>query len=116
MAEGVFRKGITLMLFIMFVLSSTVTYSEDRTITKKEKKAAASSQTAPSKYYVLIIGINDYKYLPKLTTALNDAREVDRVLKGRYGFETKVLINATRDEIMCPSTNIGRSSPKATIF
>jgi hypothetical protein len=37
MKMGIFEKGFTLLLFILFVLSVGVTYSEDRTITKKEK-------------------------------------------------------------------------------
>ncbi|MBI3752633.1 MAG: SUMF1/EgtB/PvdO family nonheme iron enzyme [Deltaproteobacteria bacterium] len=52
------------------------------------------------RYYALIIGSNNYKNLPKLKTAINDAKEVERILKSQYGFETKLLIDATRNEIL----------------
>jgi TPR repeat protein len=51
------------------------------------------------RYYALMIGNNDYRDLPKLETAANDAREFGRILESKYGFATKVLLNATRAEI-----------------
>lgn len=56
--------------------------------------------TQVGKYYALIIGNNDYKHLPKLNTAVNDAKEVDSILRGKFGFETKLLLNATREQII----------------
>jgi WD40 repeat protein len=52
------------------------------------------------KYYALIMGINDYKYIQKLETAKKDAIEVERLLRERYGFETKLIINATRMDVL----------------
>jgi uncharacterized caspase-like protein len=52
------------------------------------------------RYHALIIGNNDYEHMPDLSTALNDAEQVARVLGERYGFETRVLQNATRGEIL----------------
>jgi len=52
------------------------------------------------KYYALIIGNNKYKYLENLKTAVNDARDVNRILKTKYGFKTRLLINAKRDELI----------------
>ena len=52
------------------------------------------------KYFALIIGNNDYKYIPKLKTAVNDAKAVSEILKADYGFETKLLLNATREQIL----------------
>lgn len=51
-------------------------------------------------YHALIIGINDYKYLPTLETAVNDAQAVSRILKNDYGFKVTTLINASRGEIV----------------
>ena len=51
------------------------------------------------KYYALLIGNNEYRNLPNLETAANDAREFGRILANKYGFTTKVLLNATRVEI-----------------
>jgi hypothetical protein len=56
--------------------------------------------TQVGKYYALIIGNNDYKHLPKLKTAENDAKEVEAVLRKKFGFETKLLLNATREQII----------------
>ncbi len=52
------------------------------------------------RYYALIIGNNAYRYLPTLDTPINDARGLAKVLRERYGFETKVLTDATRYDIL----------------
>jgi len=51
-------------------------------------------------YFALIIGNNDYNFLPKLQTATNDAREISKLLEKVYGFKTKLLLNATRKETL----------------
>ncbi|MBC7929036.1 MAG: caspase family protein [Rubrivivax sp.] len=51
-------------------------------------------------YHALVIGNNDYRSLPKLKTAEMDARQVAALLKEFYGFETTLLINATRQQIV----------------
>jgi uncharacterized caspase-like protein len=63
---------------------------------------ALSKTLTQGKYYGLIIGINNYKHVNKLKNAVNDAIVVDQVLRERYGFETRLLIDekATRDNIM----------------
>jgi len=48
----------------------------------------------------LVIGNDRYLYVPPLQTAINDARSVQSVLQGRYGFETTLLLNATRSQIV----------------
>ncbi len=58
------------------------------------------SLSASGKYHAIIIGINNYKHLPKLGTAIHDAKEVDRVLREQYKFKTKLLIDATRSNIL----------------
>ena len=52
------------------------------------------------KYYALVIGSNDYKYLPKLETAVTDAEEITKALRDSYKFEVKLLINASRDDVL----------------
>ena len=52
------------------------------------------------KYHALIIGINEYKHLPKLNTAVNDAKGVAKVLTDDYGFKVKLLLNPSRDDIL----------------
>ncbi|HEX8282126.1 MAG TPA: caspase family protein [Pyrinomonadaceae bacterium] len=60
-------------------------------------------RTAPSAgdlYYALVIGNDEYASLPKLTTVARDARAVERVLRESYGFQTKLLVNVTRSEVV----------------
>jgi uncharacterized caspase-like protein len=51
-------------------------------------------------YHALIIGNNNYQHFPGLDTAINDARETEKVLREKYGFKTRLLIDATRYEIL----------------
>ncbi len=51
-------------------------------------------------YYALIIGNNSYPNLPDLETAINDARSVARTLKNKYGFQTQLLLDADRYQIL----------------
>lgn len=51
-------------------------------------------------YHALVIGNNDYRFLPKLQTAINDAAEVGEVLKRSYGFKVTMLTDATRSDIL----------------
>ena len=52
------------------------------------------------RYYALIIGSNNYQYFSHLKTAETDAKVVDVTLREKYGFETKLLLNASREEII----------------
>jgi hypothetical protein len=65
-----------------------------------ELNLAKYSDVNFGKYYALVIGSNDYKYLPKLGTAKTDAMDIAEALRTAYGFEVKLLTNATRDEIL----------------
>jgi len=56
--------------------------------------------SATGKYFALIIGNDDYKYLPGLATARGDAKAVAAVLQSQYGFTTRVLLDATRADIL----------------
>ncbi len=51
-------------------------------------------------YHALVIGNNNYRGLPKLKTAANDARAVAKLLTDDYGFSTKLLIDATRADVI----------------
>jgi hypothetical protein len=88
MAEGVFRKGITLMMFIVFVLSSTVTYSGDRSINVRVKNEQGREENVKlyGASYALIIGVSDYTAgWPKLPGVKTDVREVRAALE-KQGF------------------------------
>ncbi|MCG8671495.1 MAG: caspase family protein [Pseudomonadales bacterium] len=51
-------------------------------------------------YHALIIGNNRYAYYPDLETPINDAKETEKILRGKYGFNTTTLTNATRYDIL----------------
>lgn len=51
-------------------------------------------------YHALIIGNTRYQKLPTLETPANDARALAQVLKERYQFETQVLLDADRAQIL----------------
>ena len=48
----------------------------------------------------MVIGINDYKNLKPLKTAVADAEAVAEVLEGKYGFKVTKLINPSHEEIL----------------
>lgn len=52
------------------------------------------------KYYALVVGNNDYRHIPKLEIARKDAMAAEKLLKEGYGFETRLLIDATRIGIL----------------
>ncbi len=51
-------------------------------------------------YHALIIGNNQYRHLPRLETAINDATKTERILREKYGFETTLLLNADRHSVL----------------
>jgi uncharacterized caspase-like protein len=61
------------------------------------------------RYFALVIGNNEYIHLTKLRTAINDAEAVAEVLGKRYGFQTRLLRNATRDQILMNLNEYRRS-------
>ena len=51
-------------------------------------------------YHALVIGINNYKAVTPLQTAVNDAKTVADLLQKEYGFNVTVLLDATRGQIL----------------
>src|SRR5215813_290982 len=51
-------------------------------------------------YHALVIGNTIYTHWPSLNTPEQDARDVAEVLSRKYGFKTKVLLNATRFDLL----------------
>ena len=66
----------------------------------REGPEASPKDKIAGNYYALIIGNNNYKYIRKLETAKKDAQDVMDVLKQRYGFKTKLLLDAKRNDIV----------------
>lgn len=56
--------------------------------------------TVTGHYYALIIAVEDYQFLRKLKTPNNDAVNLRDLLETRYGFDTTLLLNPTRFDIL----------------
>ncbi len=63
-----------------------------------EGKTTLAKHTTEEKYYALIIGNNDYEKLEDLDNAVNDAKDLEKVLKDKYGFETTLMIDKNKDD------------------
>lgn len=63
---------------------------------------------APGRYYALVIGNNGYQHYRKLKMAVDDAKDVAAVLQDQYGFQTKLLLDANRQQILSALTNYRR--------
>ncbi|MDY6920289.1 MAG: caspase family protein [Pseudomonadota bacterium] len=61
------------------------------------------------RYHALVIGNNQYRNYPALKTAVNDAAETARLLETKFGFQTRVLKNATRYEILAALNDMRES-------
>jgi hypothetical protein len=66
----------------------------------REKVGIRPPRISFGNYHALIIGNNDYRHLPPLKTAVNDAQELARILKEQYGFNVTLLLNARRYDLM----------------
>ncbi len=51
-------------------------------------------------YHALVIGNNNYREIKKLHTAVSDAQAINALLQDKYGFKTRLLLNATRADIL----------------
>ena len=59
-----------------------------------------SSEIDFGRYHALVIGNGSYQQLPNLDTAIPDARAMAALLEEKYGFEVRLLLDATRYETM----------------
>jgi Caspase domain/Sel1 repeat len=58
------------------------------------------SDLKPGAYRALVIGNSLYHYMEPLDTPVNDAKAIAELLKERYGFKVRLLLDATREQIM----------------
>lgn len=72
----------------------------------REVRVGGEADTPAGRRYALVIGIENYDHWTKLTTPLADVRDIERVLRERYGFVTEleafgslVLRDATKLQI-----------------
>jgi len=120
-AEGNFEAEIYLKVGINTLTISAMDIHENktsRTLTVKRDVSAEAAVPAVAEdedllpsagaYFALIIGNNNYEYLPRLQTAIKDAREIESVLQKEYGFNTILLLDATRNQILKAINNSRR--------
>ncbi len=64
------------------------------------------------KYYALVIGNNNYSGFVALKTPVADATEVSRILQGRYGYKSTLLLNANRYDILSALSELRKKLTK----
>lgn len=69
---------------------------------------ATTPTVGAGRFYALVIGNSDYRHLSPLKTAAADARAVEAVLRERYGFETTVLLDADRQQLVAALKSLSR--------
>jgi hypothetical protein len=120
------RKVSCLAWIICFLAANWISWSEahGQSATRKHGQSPArkrgltpvtsGKKPAPplGPYYALVIGNNDYLKLNKLQTAVNDATAIAQLLQSRYGFQTKLLKNATRNDILTAVSEYRKTLPE----
>lgn len=74
--------------------------SADSSGGERKPLLVAANNLEPGDYHALIIGNSLYHYMEPLDTPANDAKAIGELLSTRYDFKVKVLLDATRDQIM----------------
>jgi TPR repeat protein/uncharacterized caspase-like protein len=106
------RLTVSVVFVVTAGLSSLLNVLGQTTASQRGVQDAISTQASNVQrgpYYALVIGNNNYRYLHKLQTAVNDADAVAQLLQERYGFKTKVLRDATRNDILTAMTEYRRT-------
>jgi len=101
-------------LVVAWCLSSVCLYGQT-TATKRGVQDASSPATSgvqPGPYYALVIGNKNYLHLPKLQTPIDDAKAIAQLLHDVFGFQTKVLLDADRNQIMTALVEYRRTLPE----
>ncbi|UCF92034.1 MAG: caspase family protein [Desulfobacterales bacterium] len=73
------------------------------TVVREEPRPESPDEIEPSlsgKNYALVIGNDRYSYIDRLVNARNDARAVGKMLRDQFGFESRILLDATREDIV----------------
>lgn len=108
--EAIDKKGKSIAFDFSLV-------TEEQKVEKSVKQVQAASlqagaNTSLGNYHALVIGNNTYQYFPTLQTAVNDAEQTAKLLREKYGFNTTLIKNANRYEILSELNKL-RESLKA---
>jgi predicted nucleic acid-binding Zn-ribbon protein len=74
-------------------------------LTPDETVETLNAEKPPSRevfgqYHALVIGNINYQHLPRLNTAVQDAQRLAVILREQYDFKVRLLLNATRFNIL----------------
>ena len=96
------KSGGSLLLTIALVgaLSSVPASCQKRQVKPAPQTGAHAASKHKPMYYELVIGIARYQHLPQLRTPINDAKEIASVLRDQYRFNTTLLLDPTRRQIL----------------
>ena len=99
------------IIVLVLILLTAITYSQEKNDSEEEK--LANSIAKESKYYGLIIGINNYNddSIPDLVHPIPDAEKLHQTLTSLYNFEddnTMLLKNPTKADIIYSLDEIAR--------
>ena len=110
------RPILTLAVLVVGLLAPSMTPRTARAQNRDPGVGRSASSTG-GRYYALVIGNDDYDSLPKLGTAAKGARAVEQTLRQTYGFQTMLLVNATRSVIVAALSGYGsRLSADASLL
>jgi hypothetical protein len=85
---------------LRFVLRTPATAAQHPSAVPDAPERRLAASVDFGSYHALLVGNNDYRYLPDLASPVNDVTELSQTLEQRYGFKTTVLINADRYQIL----------------
>ena len=90
--------GVLLVLLSALWAADMVTATESQRDLIPMPKVAAGTVPIDGEYWALIIGIDKYRHVPKLQSAVRDAQAVREVLVQRYGFTRDRIIEIINDQ------------------
>jgi peptidoglycan hydrolase-like protein with peptidoglycan-binding domain len=117
------RDGKPVGYVVVTQLEPETALAETRATAPQTPTASATVQTPPAapaiapelaaldfgRYHALVIGNNAYRSLPRLNTAVDDARAVAAVLERNYGFSVSLLTDATEEAVIGTLANLRRT-------
>jgi peptidoglycan hydrolase-like protein with peptidoglycan-binding domain len=116
------REGKPIGYVVVSQLASETTLAETRATPPQAPAASAEVQTpaAPAiapelaaldygRYHAIVIGNNTYKSLPRLNTAVDDAKAVAAILEQDYGFSVSLLTDATEEAVIGTLASLRRT-------
>lgn len=103
------NKGRRAAVSFSFVAQEQRAQSRQQSAQVQTASIAGGDEIALGDYYALIIGNNNYQHFSTLATAVNDARETEHLLRYKYNFKTRLLLNADRYTILSTLNELRQS-------